>query len=298
MEEFQVRLPNGHIQKGLAFKKEGTSKNLIILTGMNEHSHRYQDIAEHLNTKGYDVYVLDAIGQGLNSPRVEDQEKWFVGAFDENVQAAYIKLDQLRRQRETAIMGHSMGSFMVQRYLQLYPGTASKVILMGSNGGNGFQMSLAYLMAKLTCTKKNWDEPDTFLTNAGLGGYSKAIKHRKTDVDWLSYNEENVQRYIADPYCGHMDSHGFWHEFLKGMNQLYKGKNLAKLSKNEHILIVSGAEDPVGGNGQGPKALEKMYKKHGIQDVTLILFPGMRHEIHNEKDHMKVYDAISDFLNK
>ena len=52
---------------------------------MNEHSHRYQDLAEYLNGVGYDVYVLDAVGQGLNAPKVEDQEKWYKGAFDDNV---------------------------------------------------------------------------------------------------------------------------------------------------------------------------------------------------------------------
>ena len=85
VEEFLVKLPNGHQQKGLAFKDAGTTKNLVILTGMNEHSHRYQELAEYLNGVGYDVYVLDAVGQGLNAPKIEDQEKWYKGAFDDNV---------------------------------------------------------------------------------------------------------------------------------------------------------------------------------------------------------------------
>jgi alpha-beta hydrolase superfamily lysophospholipase len=172
------------------------------------------------------------------------------------------------------------------------------VILMGSNGGNGAQMHAAYTIAKLTANKRNWDKPDKFLTNAGLGAYTKAVKGHKTDVDWLSYNEENVKKYIADPYCGHMDTHGFWHEFLKGMDQLYRKKNLQKISPNERILIVSGAEDPVGNNGKGPKYLEQMYKGLGVKDVTLVIYPHMRHEIHNEIDHMQVFEQISNFLNK
>jgi alpha-beta hydrolase superfamily lysophospholipase len=62
-------------------------------------------------------------------------------------------------------------------------------------------------------------------------------------------------------------------------------------------LIISGEEDPVGEKGKGPRRLEKMYKKLGVKDVTLVLYPNMRHEIHNEKGHDVVYRQISDFLN-
>ena len=298
MEEFLVKLPNGHQQKGLAFKDAGTQKNLVILTGMNEHSHRYQDLAEYLNGVGYDVYVLDAVGQGLNAPKVEDQQKWYKGAFDDNVKAANIKIEELKKEgRPTSIMGHSMGSFMVQRYLELYPNTVDRTILCGTNGGNGAQMKAAYCLASLRTNSHNWDKPDKFMTNAGLGPYSKAVKNRKTDLDWLSYNDDNVTEYIADPYCGHMDTHGFWKEFLRGMKELYKAKWLKKISPKEKVLIIAGAEDPVGNNGKGPTYMADLYKKLGMTGVLLKIYPHMRHEIHNEKDHMQVYEQISDFLN-
>lgn len=298
MEEFVVKLPNGHQQKGLAFKDAGTKRDLVILTGMNEHSHRYQDLADYLNGVGFDVYVLDAVGQGLNAPKIEDQEKWYKGAFDDNVMAANIKIEELKKEgHPVSIMGHSMGSFMVQRYLELYPDTVDKTILCGTNGGNGGLMGFAHFLASIRTTKGNWDKPDKFMTNMGLGPYGKAVKNRKTDLDWLSYNDDNVAKYIADPYCGHMDTHGFWKEFTKGMKELYKRKWLKKISPKERVLIICGAEDPVGNNGKGPTYMANLYKKLGMKDVQLVIYPHMRHEIHNEKDHMKVYEQISDFLN-
>src|SRR5574344_2078601 len=221
MEEFVVKLPNGHEQKGLAFKDAGTKKNLLIMTGMNEHSHRYQDLAEYLNGVGYDVYVLDAVGQGLNAPKAEDQEKWYVGAFDDNVMAANIKIEELKKEgRPTSIMGHSMGSFMVQRYLELYPDTVCSAIECGTNGPALGKMTMGYVVACMLVHKKNAEKPCPMLSNMGLGAYSKAVKNRKTDLDWLSYNEDNVKKYMADPYCGHTDSGGFWKEFGYGMKEL------------------------------------------------------------------------------
>jgi alpha-beta hydrolase superfamily lysophospholipase len=299
MEEFEVKLPNGHAQKGLAFKKEGTQKALLILTGMNEHSHRYQGLAEFLNGVGYDVYVLDAPGQGLNAPTVDDLQKWYVGAFEDNVTAANVKIEELKKSyKAVSIMGHSMGSFMVQRYLEMFPATVASAIICGTNGKNNKTMiSMGYLMAKMGTTKKNWDVSNKKMDKIGLGGYAKAVKNRKTDLDWLSYNEENVKTYMADPYCGHSDTHGFWVEFMRGMKELYKGKNLKRINPEEHILLIAGAEDPVGSNGKGPTSMANLYKKLGVKDVTLVIYPHMRHEIHNEIGHEKVYDQIASFLN-
>lgn len=297
MEQFSVTLSNGHVFLGAGYRKEGAKRNLLIMTGMNEHATRYEDLAGFLNTKGYDVYVLDAAGQGLNAPKVEDQEKWWVGAFDDNVRAANMKIEELKKDTKlpTSIMGHSMGSFMVLRYLEMFPNTVSSVIECGSNGPAHGLMSFAYSISKLLVTKKNWDKPCKFLSNLGLGAYTKAVKDRKTDLDWLSYNEENVQKYIADPYCGHEDTGGFWHEFLKGMSNMYKKKEMDKISGKERILVISGKDDPVGAMGKGPVKLADMYKEKGC-NVELHVYEGMRHEIHNEKDHQKVYDDIAKFL--
>lgn len=295
---FEVKVASGHIQKGMAYTHEGCAKHLVLMTGMNEHATRYQDFGEYLNTKGYNVYVLDAISQGLNVSKVEDQEKWFVGAFDENVEAANVKVMELKKTGQpVALMGHSMGSFMVQRYLELYPNTADRYVIMGSNGPALAKMKMGYLVSKMLVNKKNWDLPNKTLSGMGVGAYGKAIKNRRTDLDWLSYNQDNVDKYMADPFCGHEDTGGFWREFLKGMSVLYTNKELKKISKTEDILIVSGAEDPVGECGKGPRRLQKMYQKLGLKDVELKIFDNMRHEIHNEKDHMIVYKTISDFLN-
>jgi alpha-beta hydrolase superfamily lysophospholipase len=297
MEQFAVNLPSGKVLLGRSWVQAGSSRNLLIMTGMNEHATRYDDLAKFLNTKGIDVYVLDAVAQGLNAPKVEDQEKWWVGAYDDNVMAASLKIEQLKKDtgRPTSIMGHSMGSFMVLRYLELYPNTVDSVIECGSNGPAEGKMKMAYGLAKILVNKKNWDKPCKPLSNAGLGAYTKAVKNRKTDLDWLSYNEENVQKYIADPYCGHEDTGGFWHEFLKGMSTQYKKKELAKISPKERILVISGKDDPVGEMGKGPVKLADMYKKIGC-NVELHVYEGMRHEIHNEKNNQIVYDQIAGFL--
>ncbi|MCR4562958.1 MAG: alpha/beta hydrolase, partial [Bacilli bacterium] len=297
---FEVRPDEAHVLKGLSYLKDGNKKNMVIMTGMQEHASRYALFAEHLNELGWDVHVLDAVGQGLNAPGVKDLQKWYPNAFDINVTAANKKVEELKASgsEKTVLFGHSMGSFMTARYLELFPKTTDGTIICGSNGPAVGLMRMGYSVARVRVTKKNWDRPSKFLSNLAMGGYAKAIKDRDSDLDWLSYNKENVKKYEADPYCGVMNTNGFWHEFLKTMAKLYTKKEWSKISSKEHILIISGEEDPVGNMGKGPRALEKALKKVGVEDVTLRMFEHMRHEILNEDKKEDVYKVVDEFLGK
>lgn len=294
---FSVKVSSGEEVKGHYWAAEKPIANLNIQTGMCETSIRYAPFAEFLNQHGINVWVLDAFGQGLNAPTVDDLQKWPKDGFSKNVEAIHL-MNELAKQNGLPLttMGHSMGSFMTQSLLQRYPHYTDKVIICGSNGGQGFLMKMGYLMAKIKVNEKNWDKESPMLQNLSIGAYEKSVKDRKTDCDWLSYNEENVQTYIADPYCGHKNTGGFWKEFLRGMSTLWDKKNLKKMSKDENILIVAGQDDAVGQNGRGPKWLEKTYKGLGIEKVSLRLYKHMRHEILCETDKQQVFDDLCAFI--
>lgn len=295
---FEVKSKLGHTQKGLSYVKDGNKKNMVIMTGMQEHASRYEGFALHLNELGWNVHVLDAVGQGSNVEKVEDLQKWYVGAFDDNVSSANAKIEELKEagSEKTILFGHSMGSFMTARYLELYPNSTDGTIICGSNGPALGLMKTAFLLAKMHVRKGNWDKPSKFISGLAMGGYPKAIKDRETDLDWLSYNKENVKKYADDPYCGVTNTNGFWKEFLRGMSSLYVKKNWGLISKDEHILIISGEDDPVGEMGKGPRRLEKALKDIGVKDVSLHMFEKMRHEILNEDKKDEVYQVVDEFL--
>jgi len=295
---FDVVLPSGEALKGYFWVSQNPKKNLVLLTGMNEYAFRYDDLARFLNKNGIDVYVLDSFGQGLNAKSVDEQEQWPEDGFKKNVDAANILVEKLKAETKlpVCLMGHSMGSFMSQSYLERYPNTVERVILCGSNGPALLKLKMGYCLSKIIVNKKNWNKPGKFLTGMGLGPYAKAVKNRNTDLDWLSYNEDNVDEYITDPFCGHMDTQGFWKEFLKGMSHLYEKKSIISISPKEKVFIIAGDADPVGNKGKGPNALFKMYQKRGVEDLSIKIYPHMRHEIHNETNHQEVYDDLLAFL--
>ncbi|MCX4385075.1 MAG: alpha/beta hydrolase, partial [Clostridia bacterium] len=112
-----------------------------------------------------------------------------------------------------------------------------------------------------------------------FGKWAKKFKDR----EWLSADAENNAAYRADKFCGFTCSKKFYADMFKGLKSLYTKKYAKGLRKDMPLLLVSGAQDPVGNMGKGVKKLFKYYKKAGMKNVKMVLFEGSRHEFLNEK---------------
>ena len=157
METFEVVLSDGTKMLGTSWLLESPKANFCLITGMQEYSARYQPFAEFLNQHGYSVYVLDALGQGKNAESVERQMIWPVGGFAKNVEGVARMCELAKKNGKPVIQGgHSMGSFITQRRLELYPHASDATILIGSNGGQKGLMTLGFMLACLIVHKKNW----------------------------------------------------------------------------------------------------------------------------------------------
>jgi len=284
---------------GIAWTCAKPKANVMIFTGMQETAARYDDFANFLNSHNYDVYCIDHYGQGLNIKDGDVRGIWPKSGFSKMVKTfGSLEAELKKSGLPVYIFSHSMGSFMAQDYIQRFRETVDKVVLCGSDYASPVLMGFAFTLAKVMVKQKNYDLPNEKMAKLVTGPFAKAVKDRKTDFDWLSYNEENVKKYIDDPKCGFIATGGFYREFLKGMKRIGKNKFIRKVPKGIHILIIAGTEDPVGHNGKGPKKLYKNYMKHGIRRVELKLYPHMRHEILNEKNNKIVYQDVLEFLEK
>ena len=299
-KQISIKTVNGDSLFGFAWEAEKPEGVVVIATGMEEASYRYDDFAKFLNKNGFNVYCVDHYGQGESA--VDESQLGIVprSFFSKCVRV----LDDVAKKyaikdKPLIIFGHSMGSFMVQDYIQRYNKRPTKAVIMGTNGPNAKVLfSMGYPLARLVAKLRGENRKAKFLAGMAVGAYSKSVKDRKTPLDWLSYNEENVQKYIADPKCGYGSSNGFYRELLKGNHRLYKKKFLEKINKELPILVIAGKDDPVGAYGKGPTSLVNLYHKLGVKNAELKLYDHMRHEILNEDDKLKVYNDILEFIKK
>ena len=69
-----------------------------------------------------------------------------------------------------------------------------------------------------------------------------------------------------------------------------------RVPKSLPLLFVSGADDPVGDCGKGVAKACQLARRAGSTDVSLRLYPGMRHEILKEDGRRLVYHELLDWL--
>ncbi len=270
--------------------------NILIVTGMAEHSLRYDDFALFLNSNGYNVYSLNHYGQGDKNGELMNPPDDYFFKMIETIKDFNKMLKSLSPSIPLINIAHSMGSFIMQGYIEKYSNTIDKCILIGSNGRNPL-VKVGYFLSKILINKNNENKKAKLFHNLSIGAYEKSVKEKKTSSnnERISFNLENVKKYDEDPLSGVKPTNKFYKNFLKGLSSIQKEKNIDNISPSLPILILGGKEDPVGNNGKGLISLTKIYKNHNL-NVTLKLYDHMRHEILNEDEHMIVYNDIKDFI--
>ncbi|HEY8364104.1 MAG TPA: lysophospholipase [Haloplasmataceae bacterium] len=269
---------------------------ILCVHGMCEHSKRYEDLALFLNKKGYSVFTYDQRGHGESL--LENKNLGYLGndgfnkmVYDLNIVINYLK-DKYYGYK-IYLLGHSMGSFVVQRYIQIFD-TVDGVILSGSNYGTKL-IRLGTFLSKLACIFKGEEAKGKLIEKLSFGSYNKLFKPNRTNFDWLSRNEVEVDKYINDECCGFTCTNRFYYDFFKGLLELSKEHNFKKINPSCPILIISGEKDPVGYQGKGVKVLYNILKKY-VNDVEMKLYKEARHEILNELNRNEVYNDIVNWL--
>ena len=64
------------------------------------------------------------------------------------------------------------------------------------------------------------------------------------------------------------------------------------MPKELPLLLVSGADDPVGAWGKGVQKIADRLRAAELSDLTVKLYPEMRHEILNERSSQTVWSDL------
>lgn len=272
---------------------------LQIVHGMAEYIDRYDNFAKYMTEHGFNVIGHDHLGHGhsVSDERdygffaEENGDKIIIEDMHSVTQYAREKWEEL----PNFILGHSMGSFCLRQYLTKYSNDVFGAIIMGTGWIPSAAALLGKTIATNTCKSKGSHTVNPLLIKLTLEPYNKPFAPARTNCDWLSRDEKQVDLYVNDKLCGFDFTAGAYKDFFTILEKIAKNRQLIGMRKSLPILITSGSVDPVGGK----KACEKLntqYKRCGIDDVTLKLWDNDRHEILNELDKSDVYQYIYNWL--
>ena len=298
MEERYLRSDDGHRLFLRVWKADNTIATVHINHGMAEHSLRYGAFAEYLNGLGFTVYAQDHRGHGFT--KEEDEKGWFSESGGwKSVTEDALAVDRLIESEYPGVphflFGHSMGSFIARTCLGLHSEYYAAAVICGTGGSQGIAGKAGRRIALYRARKYGSRMPDPFMNRLAFGSY---VKHfpGEGDTAWLSRDREEVRKYDEDPLCGFTCSSGFFADLIEGSFTANSPELARRIRKDIPLFIISGTDDPVGDYGRGVEKVFRLYKKAGIENVSMRLFQGARHELLNETDRDEVMRTISDFL--
>ena len=131
-----------------------------------------------------------------------------------------------------------------------------------------------------------------------FGGFNRAFRPASTPFDWLSRDQQEVQRFIDDPMCGAVCTAGFFRDFFKLLLEIHLPHHMDRIPKHKPVFLFSGELDPVGLRGKGVLNLYSQYKKLDLKDVEYRLYPGGRHEMLHETNRREVSQDVIDWLER
>lgn len=286
---------------GIVWRPEMDVKAVLqICHGMVEYIDRYNDFAQYLAERGVCVVGHDHLGHGKS---VQSEE--YLGFFHESHGNKYVITDihRLRRMTEKDyagvpyfMMGHSMGSFLLRQYLTMRAEGLAGAIIMGTGYMPHGLLAAGQMVCRTIAAVKGWQYRSEFMNQLGMGGYNKQFEPSESTKDWITSDEEMRKKYEADPLCSFTFTVNGYYQMFEGMKVLTKKNAMDKIPGSLPVLFVSGAEDPVGSNGEGVARVFRKYERAGIQDVKMKLYPQSRHEILNESNREQVYEDLYQWM--
>ena len=276
---------------------------LQISHGMVEFIERYIPVAEFLTSKGYMVVGHDHIGHGQSVATQEDWGYFCEGNPSDVLVADMHKLRTLIQEDNPDVpyfmMGHSMGSFMLRKYLATHNEHLRGAIIMGTGfipeNMTSLALKITAFVTKLRGSKYRSKLVQSLAFGADYKGFD--MTGEKPEDSWLTKDVEIVKAYYNEPKCTYMFTVNGYKGLFEAVNFSCNIENARKLPKKLPLFIVSGAQDPVGGLGKGVKDVYDMYKEAGIQDLTYKLYEEDRHEILNEIDKQVVFEDLLAWMN-
>lgn len=287
---------------GCRWTPEGEVKAIVqIVHGIAERIERYDELARFLNSHGILVLGEDHMGHGQSISQ-EAPQGFFNGGWFGAVE------DTCRLMRDTMaefpgvpyfIYGHSMGSFMTRTILAKHPDCGlTGAIICGTGWQAAPVLAAGGALSRMVCKINGEKTPSPLMKKVAFGTYNNRIEHRRTVHDWLTRDNRVVDLYEADTRCGFTASAGLMRDMMEGIGYIQDEKNLANMNKALPVYFIAGGDDPVGDYGKGVEKAAEEFRKAGMEQVDLKIYPLCRHEIHGELNRAEVFSDVLKWLHK
>jgi len=257
---------------------------VLISHGMSEYAARYHRLATRLAGAGYLVVAHDHRGHGM-APAVRghyaDADGWNLVVDDLRVVQEWVAMQHPGLPQ--LLFGHSMGSFIARAFFAIHGEQLSGLVLSATGYRQRWLATVLGRVAGWQGRKHGFAAPSRFMARLVFGSFNLGFLPARTSFDWLSRDPHEVDAYRFDPLCGFDVSAGLWRDLFGGIVELEAAEARGTgLNTGCPVWLLAGSRDPVSLGRFGLNQLARRYRAAGLTDVTVTVYPGGRHEMHND----------------
>ena len=273
-----------------------------IAHGMAEHGGRYARLAEALCAHGYGAYASDHRGHGQTARGREE-----LGHFADEDGWNKVVSDQVALLAELAsrhpgvpafLLGHSMGSYVARSTALRVGDQLAGLILSATSHDRPIVVQAARLLAAAERARLGKRGKSKLLRKLTFEAFNKRIDDPRTTCDWLSRDPFEVDKYLADPLCGFDCSAQLYWDMFGGMAEIFSPAQLKKLPQRLPVYVLAGEKDALNNDLAGIKKLHAALELAGLEQVTVRIYPGARHELLNETNRDEVTRELIAWLDE
>jgi alpha-beta hydrolase superfamily lysophospholipase len=290
---FQLAAPDGVAVHVYRWLPERPPKAVIqIAHGLAEHAGRYARVAEALTASGYAVYADDHRGHGRTAR--SPQELGFFAArqgWQHCIDDLWLLTRRIAADHAglpVLLLGHSMGSAMAQDFMAQHAEALAGVVLSGSGGKPPALAAIGRVVARIERLRVGPRGVSALIHQLAFAPFNKKFAPNRTDADWLSRDEAEVDKYVADPLCGFRASVQLWIDLLDAIAAINAPGAASRIAKRLPIFVIAGASDPVSDGTKGLRSMLDAYRAAGLERVSHRFYEGARHELLNETNRDEV----------
>ena len=272
-------------------------RGIIQIThGMVEHAGRYSRFAQLCALAGFTVFIHDLRGHG--NTKAEGAPLGRFGPSDglklvlKDHNSVIDHISEEFPNVPIIAFGHSLGAIIAMNYFFQYP-QKIKALACWNKPESGLLARLSALLLRTESLFKDPTSASIFAWKLSYGAWNAKFKPNRTMADWISQDEIEVDRYVADPLCGFDVSISLWLDVLEGAFNSSNYEKLKKIPKDFPLHLRCGSDDPCTNFGRDHRNFEKKLIRLGLKNLNSAILANTRHESLNEWNRD---DTINDFI--
>jgi len=244
----------------------------VLVHGVGEHSGRYPDLVEPLAEAGYAVFTYDQRGHGLSpGPRVHI-DRW--AQYRDDLGSFLDLVVDRAPGLPVVLYGHSMGSLVVLDYVLAHPRGLAGIVVSGvalqpAGVGKGWQVAAARVLTHLA---------------------PRLSLDLRIRPDALTRDPQALTAALADPALTSRATVRWGTESLATVADVRDRLGEIELP----LLVLHGGADPLN----RPEGAQELMDSVSSADTTLHVYPGVRHEPHNDLGREQVAADVIEWLGR